>query len=301
MFGRFGELTVLNTEAGQRILALVPEPDRATRVHAAFEDDCRALDSAAELIAASRGRHVELVVISALDFQKRPYSTAVAAIRASRRAPPVYVYTDRSIEAVRELMPLARAGARGVIIAGVDDDPVTLRRLLESRTVAQAVATVTIAALEVVKPRYAPLIVHCLERIEGPPRAEALARAMAVSRRTLTAWANSAGVRGVRALTSRCRVLVATEMLRDRRRSIEDVALELQFSSSAQLHNTMKRYTGLRPREGPSRDTASWCAALFPAACVHRTPAAESRPPPAEWSITPNGATFFPEQAQPEE
>jgi AraC-like DNA-binding protein len=78
-------------------------------------------------------------------------------------------------------------------------------------------------------------------------------------------------------------VLVAIELLRDRRRSVEEVALELQFSSSAHLHNTMRRYTGLRPREGLSLDAVAWCEALFPAACVSRPPPEESRPPPAEW------------------
>ena len=198
-------------------------------------------------------------------------------------------------------MPLARAGARGVIIAGVDDDPTTLRRLLEHTTLGQAVATATAAALDVVKPRYAPLIVRCLEQIDDRLSADAFARALSVSRRTLTAWANSAGVRGIRALTSRCRVLVAIEMLRDQRRSVEEVALELQFSSSAHLHNTMRRYTGLRPREGLSRDAAAWCEALFPAACRRLSPPGESRPPPAEWRVMPNGATFIPDQAQPEE
>jgi AraC-like DNA-binding protein len=280
---------------------MVSEPEHARRLRAAFGDQCRVFDSAADLIAASRNQHVQLVVIAAVDCHKRPHSTAVSAIRASRRSPSVYVYTDRSIEAVRALVPLAHAGARGVIIAGADDDVTSLRRLLESNSLDQVVATVTIAALEVVKPRYAPLIAYGLEHAGNPPTAETFARAMSVSRRTLTAWATSAGARGVRALTSRCRVLVATEMLRDRRRSVEEVALELQFSSSAHLHNTMKRYTGLRPREGVSRDAASWCAALFPTACGERTPVEESRPPPAEWSITPNGATFFPDQAQPEE
>ncbi len=291
----------MDAEAGQPVLALVTEPEHARRLRAAFGDQCRLLDSTADLIAASRTDQVQLVVISPVDCHKRPYSTAVAAIRASRRSPKVYVYADRSVEAVRELMPLARAGARGVIIAGADDDATSLRRLLESNTLDQAVVTVTFAALEVVKPRYAPLIAYGLEHVGKPPSAERFARAMSVSRRTLTAWATSAGARGVRALTSRCRVLVATEMLRDRRRSVEEVALELQFSSSAHLHNTMKRYTGLRPREGLARDAASWCAALFPAACNERTPVEESRLPPAEWSITPNGATFFPDQAQPEE
>ena len=276
-------MPALRTEAGQRILALVPEPERVARLRAAFGDDCRVLQSAPGLIRVSRNRHVELVIISPLDCQKRPLSTAVAAIRASRSSPPVCVYTDRSAESVRELIPLARAGARGVIIAGIDDAPATLRALLELRTRAKAVATVTMVAFDVLKPRYAPLVVRCLEHIDSPLSAVAFARSLCVSRRTLTSWANSAGVRGIRALTSRCRVLVAIEMLRDRRRSVEDVALELQFSSSAHLHNTIRRYTGLRPREGLSRDAAAWCGKLFPTACIRPLPPEESRPPPAEW------------------
>ena len=264
-------------------MALVPEPERVARIRAAFGDGCRVLQSAPELIGISRNQHVEFVIISTLDYHKRPLSTAVAAIRASRSSPPVCVYTDRSAESLRELIPLARAGARGVIIAGIDDTPATLRALLALRTREQVVTTVTMAAIDVLRPRYAPLVVHCLEHIGDPPSAVAFARSLCVSRRTLTAWANSAGVRGIRALTSRCRVLVAIEMLRDRRRSVEDVALELQFSSSAHLHNTIRRYTGLRPREGLSRDTATWCEQLFPTACVRPPPPEESRPPPAEW------------------
>jgi AraC-like DNA-binding protein len=296
----------LGTPAGPRIVALVPEPERIARLRAAFGDACRVLQSPPDVIEASRSDDVDFVVVSPLDCQGRPLSTAVAAIRASRRSPPVQVYTDRSIESVRELMPLARAGACGIIIAGVDDESARLRQLLDARTLQQAVATVTIAAHGVVKARYAPLIVRCLEHITEPESAADFARSLRVSRRTLTAWANSAGVRGVRSVTSRCRVLVALELLRDRRRSVEDVALELRFASSAHLHNTITRYTGLRPRQGAPRDAAAWCEALFPAASVRASspppsPPEESRPPPAEWRVMPNGTTLSPDQAQPEE
>lgn len=291
----------VTTQAGQRILALVPEPDRVARLRAAFGDDCRVLNTEPELIAASRDHCIELVIVSALDRERRGVATAVAAIRASRRSPPVHVYADRSIECVRELMCLARAGARGLIMAGVDDDPVRLRRLLDGPTLEQAIEAVRIAVHDAVLPRHVPLVVRSLEHIVDPIRARALARSLGVSRRTMTAWARHAGARGIRSLTSRCRVLVAMEMLRDPRRSVEQVAHQLRFSSSAHLHNTIRRYTGLRPRETTSRRAAEWCAVLFAPARAAQRPPEEKRPPPAEWPQSPNAATLRPDQAQPGE
>jgi transcriptional regulator GlxA family with amidase domain len=150
-------------------------------------------------------------------------------------------------------------------------------------------------------PRYAPLVLRCLENIAEPLPAVAFARSLGVRRRTLTSWAESAGVRGIRSLTSRCRVLVAIEMLRSPQQSIEHVALSLSFSSSAHLHNTIKRYTAQRPRETISRSSVEWFDVLFRSACARSRPPEESRPPPTEWPPKPNGATFHADQARPEE
>jgi AraC-like DNA-binding protein len=270
--------------ARQRLISLVPEPERVARLRAAFGNDHHAAESQPELIRASRSPGVELVVVSPFDRQKRSQATAVMAVRASRASPPVLVYADRSVESVREIIALAHAGARGVILAGVDDDTARLRRLLEAGTLERAIETVRAATHETMHPRYAPLVARCLENISEPLSATAFARSLGVRRRTLTSWAESAGVRGIRSLTSRCRVLVAIEMLRSPHQSIEQVALALGFSSSAHLHNTIKRYTGHRPRETVNRGSADWFGVLFASACARSRPPGESRPPPAEWS-----------------
>jgi AraC-like DNA-binding protein len=285
----------------QRLVSLVPEPERMARLRAAFGDDGCAAVSQPELIRASRLPGVELVVVSPFDSEKRSLATAIAAIHASRASPPVYVYADRSIESVREIMALAHAGARGLILAGVDDDASRLRRLSETGTLERAIDTVRAAARERMPSRFAPLVARCLENITEPLPATAFARSLGVRRRTLTSWAESAGVRGIRSLTSRCRVLVAIEMLRSPHQSIEQVALALGFSSSAHLHNTIKRYTGHRPRETVNRGSADWFGVLFHSACARSRPPEESRPPPAEWCPQPNGETFHADQAAPEE
>ena len=287
--------------ARQRLIALVPEPERVARLRAAFGDDYHAAESQPELIRASRLPGVELVVVSPFDREKRSLATAVAAVRASRASPPVVVYADRSIESVREIIALAHAGVRGLILAGVDDDTSRLRRLLDTGTLERAIEIVRAATHEKMQPRYTPLVVRCLETITEPLPATAFARSLGVRRRTLTSWAESAGARGIRSLTSRCRVLVAIEMLRSPHQSIEQVALALGFSSSAHLHNTIKRYTGHRPRETGKRGSADWFDVLFASACARSRPPEESRPPPAEWFPQPNGETFHADQAAPEE
>lgn len=249
--------------AASYVAALLPDRGRADRLRAAFGSDCRFFDAQPALVAASRLAIADLVVVSPHDRAGSPVTTSVAAIRASRRSPPVYVYGDGSVECLRELLALGRAGAHGLIVASVDDDVASLRRLRTRDTLVRAVEAVTVMVHQVVSRRHLPLLLVCLEHIIEPPRADGFARQLKVSRRTLTAWAGKAGARGIRSLTSQCRVLVAVAMLGDARRSIEQVAHELRFSSSAHLHNTIVRYTGLRPRQAAAVDVADWCRRFF--------------------------------------
>jgi AraC-like DNA-binding protein len=260
-------------------------------VRAAFGDQVRFCASSTELLAASRSSDVELVLVPPFDqATKHVLTTTVAAIRASRRSAPVIVYGDRSIECVKQLVPLAHAGARGVILLDVDDDVASLRRLLVRGTLAGAVEALTVAVREMVSARHLPLLLACIEHVVEPPPATVVARQLEVSRRTLSAWARQAGARGVRSLTSKCRVLVAIEMIRGSDRPLEQIAHDLRFASSAHLHNTITRYTGRRPREAAADDLGTWCRRLF----TRSSPPAERLHPPAEWSLTPNDTILPP-------
>ena len=283
-----------SSPATSRITALLSDATSVGRLRSAFGTECRFFDVQPDLVAASRLASVELVIVSPRDRMSSPLTTSVATIHASRRSPPVYVYGDRSVECLRELMPLARAGACGVIVAGVDDDIIGLRRLLARDTLACALDVVRVAVHRVVSSRHLPLLLYCLEHITEPLTASGLARQLKVSRRTLTSWSVMTGEGGVRALTSRCRVLVAVEMLRAAGRSIEHVAHELRFSSSAHLHNTIRRYTGLRPRDAATVEATDWCRRFFtgqenaPRMPASLLPPVEMPLRPAEWFAGPN-------------
>jgi AraC-like DNA-binding protein len=274
---------------GPRVVALLTDQGRTARVRAAFGDQAIICESPGQLLVRSRAKGVELVIVGAINSAGASLTTTVAAIRASRQSPPVYVFGDRSIECARQLMALARAGARGLILLDVDDDAASLRRLLSRGKLADAIETTTIATQQVVSARHLPLFICCIQRVAEPPSAVAVARQLKVSRRTLSAWARQAGARGVRSMTSKCRVLAALEMIRASDRSIEQVAHELRFASSAHLHNTIRRYTGRRPRDAARDDALFWCRRFF-----RPSPTAESRQPRAEWSTVPNDAILPP-------
>lgn len=260
------------------ILALLDDSSKADRLRAAYGAALETRNSQPELVAASRGSGVDLVIVTPRDSRGLSVTTTVAAIRASRQNAPVYVYTDRSADGIRELMPLARAGARGIIIRDVDDDAASLKRLLTRGSLARALETVTLAVQQVVPARQLPLLMLCIEHIGEPQTAGGFARRLGVSRRTLSAWASKSGARGVRSLSSRCRVLAAIELIRDSGRSLEHVALALRFSSSAHLHNTVRRYTGMLPREAAAHDLAHWSRHLFVAPDAGAVPIRRERP-----------------------
>ena len=215
------------------VLALAGDPPSAARLQAAFGATLCTFESQASLLEASRRPGIELVIVPWRDRDGSSLAATVSAIRASRQSAPV------------------------------DDTVIRLRRLLERGCLTSAIDAVAMAVQRVVPERHRPLLVLCLEHVVDPPTAVEFARRLRVSRRTLSTWARKAGAKGVRSLTSKCRVLVAVEVLRRSSRSLEQVAHELQFASSAHLHNTIRRYTGLAPRKAAERDVIDWCQVLF--------------------------------------
>jgi transcriptional regulator GlxA family with amidase domain len=75
------------------------------------------------------------------------------------------------------------------------------------------------------------------------------AAALGVHRKTLVDRLATAQLPTPSAMIAWCRLTLAAQMLEDPARSVEQIALLLDFSSAASLRNMLKRYTGLSPRE----------------------------------------------------
>jgi AraC-like DNA-binding protein len=254
---------VRSTQDDGTILLLTPDAAGASRFRAAFGARLRTFESQALLLEASRRPDADLVIVPWRDHDGGSLVATVAAIRASRRSPPVLIHVDRGAECLHAVVSLSRAGATGVIVRDVDDDVRSLRHLLDRGSVARATETVMFALRRVIHERHLPLFVICLEQLHDPLPASTFARRLRVSRRTLSTWSRKAGAKGMRSLASKCRVLVAIEVIRESNRTLEQVAHVLRFASAAHLHNTIRRYTGAAPRQAAMQDPAEWCRVLF--------------------------------------
>jgi AraC-like DNA-binding protein len=94
-----------------------------------------------------------------------------------------------------------------------------------------------------------PILRYCLEQGRRALTVEQVAQALHVHRKTLVDRLTAAGFPSPSALISWSRLMVAARLMEDPGRSIEQVALVLDFPSGTSMRNMVKRYTGLRPAE----------------------------------------------------
>jgi len=205
-----------------------------------------------------------VIVVEPWDVTGQPTAPFVHRIVHRRPDLRVVVYSNTSERAVHELVALIKAGAEQLVVRCADDDPVSLRRWVALDPLETAVHCLVQTAQGIVPARLLPLVQHCLEDVGASSPLEDVARKLGGCRRTLSKRAHSVGLRGVRAVRMRCRLLVAIELLRRHSFSAEQAALRVGFSSVAHLRRAMTHHTGKALREVMTRpSTTYWCARLF--------------------------------------
>ncbi|GJG86288.1 hypothetical protein tb265_14690 [Gemmatimonadetes bacterium T265] len=175
-----------------------------------------------------------------------------------------------------DVLALARAGVHELVVAGLDDVAHVLRTTLAraarrstaERVLADIMPLVPVAAL--------PVLRYCLEHTTAAPDVPALARALGVSRQTLAARMRAAGLPGPRALSVWCRLLLAAELLAGEGRSVDQVALTLDFASANAFRNLLRRYADLGPADLRRDSGAALRIAFYDALTERRAQPAEA-------------------------
>jgi AraC-like DNA-binding protein len=94
-----------------------------------------------------------------------------------------------------------------------------------------------------------PFLRYALEHSRRDMSVEDAAAAMGIHRKTLVDRLRAACLPSPRAIIGWARLLMAARLLDDPGRTVEQVALQLDFPSGTALRNKFKRYTGLRTSE----------------------------------------------------
>jgi AraC-like DNA-binding protein len=202
-----------------------------------------------ELLALLATEHVDLMVVSPWDAAGDRVAPVLRQVRDRLPSVPIAIYCELTADAVREVVPLTKAGADEVIFHAADDHAAALwSRLLVS--VSRHAADEALAALHSqLSPAAEPVISYCLTRAEAGISVAEVAEALQVHRKTLVNRMAAAGLPAPACLISWCRLLLAARLLEEPGRAVEQVALKLGFGSGAALRNMLRRYTGLRPSE----------------------------------------------------
>ena len=206
-------------------------------------------DQQSELIALVRNGLANVVVLDMCDRSGETTLQTVRLIRDEYPTVPVILYCAITPTISRDMLDFARAGVSDLILRDVDDVRVTLRASLTTATDQHSARSLLAELGGLVPASVVPIFRYCLENGRRAVTVEQVATALNVHRKTLVDRLNAVGLPSPSAVVAWCRLLVSARMLEDPGRSVEQVALLLDFPSGTSMRNMVKRYTGLRTGE----------------------------------------------------
>jgi AraC-like DNA-binding protein len=231
--------------------ALVWDPISRARLSEAAKSHAlvRFCERQAELPALVENGLVRVVVLDVRDRSGESTLGTVRQLKERYPSVPVILYGTLSPAFSRDMLSFARAGVNDLVLRDVDDLKHTLASALSSAAESVSLSELVGEIEPLLPSNIVPMVRYCLENGRRPLYVEDVAAALNVHRKTLVERLGSAGLPTPSSMIAWCRLLVSARILEDPGRSVEQVALMLNFPSSTSLRNMVKRYTGLRTNE----------------------------------------------------
>lgn len=233
------------------VAALVKDPVSRARLTDALRSEAtvRNCERLVEVLALVEQGLATIVVLDHRDYDGNAALPVVRRLRDEYPSVPVVMYLPMVALASGAVMDYARAGVSQLVFQGVDDFKTSLRSAIDA-ALDQVSAGALAAEIEPLIPStIVPFLRYCLEHSRRNITVEEVAAAMGVHRKTLVDRLKAARLPSPRAMIGWSRLLMAARLLEDPGRTIEQVALKLDFASGTALRNMFKRYTGLRTTE----------------------------------------------------
>jgi AraC-like DNA-binding protein len=233
------------------IAALVWDPASRARLFDALKGQAslRYCDRQSELLSLVENNLAGVVVVDTRDREGSSTLNTVRHIREAYPSVPIVLYFAVSPDTSRDLLAFVRAGVNNLVLRDVDDLRHSLRTAMSTAADHCSARTIIEETGPLLPPIVMPMLRFCLENGRRSLSVEEVADALNVHRKTLVARLRGAHLPTPSALISWCRLLIAARLLEDPGRSVEQIALLLDFPSGTSMRNMMKRYTGLRPGE----------------------------------------------------
>lgn len=217
-----------------------------------------------------RAGGVRALVVSAADRDGRSTSALVGEVRRGFPDVSIVAYCEVGRTPSAAMTELVQAGAHQLMLHPNDDSRLGLETLLRNAQRAN-VATLVFDALADVLPSDAhPLVNLYLRGGEGPVPVTEAALQLGIHRKTLRNRMEAAGLPAPIDLRAWCRLFLAARLLDEPGRTVESVALQLDFNSGSALRNLLRRRTGLAPWELRAAGGLAFLIDRFTAECAER-------------------------------
>jgi AraC-like DNA-binding protein len=186
-----------------------------------------------------------VVIVPTHDNDGRSVAECVREIAAERPMIAIVAYCPPGHQYSADVRALTAAGAHQIVLAGITDEGIAFRSVLnEARRV--CAGEIVMRQLEAVIP---PLLHRVAEAIVSNPSditsLPELTRHLRVHRRTLFNWCKRAGSLPPAELLAWCRLALVGHHLVNSGCTVETISVDMGFPSDNALRNTLKRYTGL--------------------------------------------------------
>ena len=264
------------------VLALVLGAEERRRVCDAVRDRAvvRFVERIEDVMLTLRNETQPMLalLVEPYDRDDRKVAGTVCAIRQRMPALPIIGYCRAGHEHSASIRDLVVAGVHELVFRGVDDSGVVLRSVLGSATHACAADAILADLLPILPPPLHPFAQFCISNPQSAHTVSQVANALGVNRKTLVNYCARAHLPPPASLLAWCRLLVAAHYLVTTPRTVEKIALQLDFPSDTALRNMIKRYTGVRAQELRNRGGPRFVLARLSQSCAaHRaSPRAEA-------------------------
>lgn len=210
------------------------------------------------------------LIVEPRDCDGRSTAALVRQLVTAHPALPIIGYCRAGYEHSRDILELGVAGAHELLFHGIDDSGVALRGVLNSASQACAAAQVLTAIAPDIPDSLLPMFEFCLAYPERATSVQTVAQVLGVHRKTLVNYCAQASLPPPGAVLAWCRLLLAGHFLETPGRTVEWIALRVEFASATALRNMLRRYTGLRPQQVRERGGLACIVDAFRRSLVER-------------------------------
>lgn len=260
------------------IATLIPTAAHVQRLRTAIRDRHQliACEDWASLLQACESQPVRLAIVDLFAGGRASFER----VRHMKQRLPrltMIAYVTFTPDRAHDLFDAGRQGMDGLVIADQDDSPRALLALVEQAE-SRSLGAVVRRSLDTDDPVVRDAVLLSVTRAHERLSPEALARLLALPRRTVSQRLSNAGYPAPQRLITWGRLIVAAHLLEDRHRSADRVAASLDFPSGSAFRNTCQRYLHATPGEIRGRGGAAYVIRTM----LRQVAVAEQHHPPGD-------------------